>query len=136
MQDCIFCKLIDKKIPSYIVYEDSGTVAFLDIFPATDGHIVVIPKRHAETIQSYSKNEIADVFLTVQKISAAVEKVFDTKILSIGINHGEPAGVHHLHVHIIPRYEGDGGGIIQTLAGRKPTEKDLHKTAAKIKGVL
>lgn len=133
MNDCLFCKLVANEIPSYTVYEDVHTRGFLDIFPSTDGHVMVIHKRHEEKITGYTKDELTDLFMTVQKIAPALEEAFDTTILSIGINHGEPKGVHHAHVHIIPRYEDDGGSIMQGLAGRKAREKDLLKIVAKIK---
>lgn len=136
MNTCIFCKLIAKNIPSYIVYEDTHTCAFLDIFGATDGHVMVVHKRHEETILEYSDLEVAEVFVVVKKLAAAIEKAFDTKILSIGINHGEPEGVHHMHVHIMPRFEGDGGGIMQSLPNKKLSEKDFGKIVEKIKDVL
>lgn len=131
--DCIFCKLIAKQIPSYIVYEDEHTVAFIDIFGATDGHVMVLHRRHEETILGYQDTEIKQVFVTVKKVSRALEKAFDTKILSIGINHGEPKGVSHMHVHIMPRFDGDGGGIIQSLPNKKLIEKDFGKIVEKIK---
>ncbi len=131
--DCIFCKVIANEVPSYTVYEDADTRAFLDIFPTTDGAVMVLHKRHEEKITGYTKEEIAAMFTTVQKVASAVERAFNTKILSIGINHGEPAGVHHAHVHVIPRFEGDGGGIMQSLPSRKQKEKDLTKIMEKIK---
>ena len=66
-------------------------------------------------------------------MSRALEKAFDTKILSIGINHGEPKGVSHMHVHIMPRFEGDGGGIIQSLPNKKLSDRDFGKIVEKIK---
>ena len=65
MDTCIFCKLIAKQIPSYIVYEDEHTVAFIDIFGATDGHVMVIHRRHEETMLGYQDTEIKQVFVTV-----------------------------------------------------------------------
>jgi histidine triad (HIT) family protein len=136
MDDCIFCKIIAGTVPSYTVYEDEHTKAFLDIFGATDGHTMVIHKRHGDTIKDYSDVEVGHVFATVKRVSEAVEAAYSTQILSIGINHGEPAGVHHMHVHIMPRFEGDGGGIIQSLPGRKLTQKDFGSVAAKITSQL
>ncbi len=133
MDTCIFCKLIAKQIPSYIVYEDEHTVAFIDIFGATDGHVMVIHRRHEETMLGYQDTEIKQVFVTVKNMSRALEKAFDTKILSIGINHGEPKGVSHMHVHIMPRFEGDGGGIIQSLPNKKLSDRDFGKIVEKIK---
>lgn len=136
MSGCIFCQLIANEIPSYTVYEDDNTRAFLDIYGATDGHVLVVYKRHEEKLTGYKREEITALFSTVQKIAQAVEKAFDTTILSIGINHGEPKGVHHTHVHVMPRFEGDGGGIMQSLPGRKLQNKDFDSVARKIKSYV
>lgn len=133
MSECIFCKIVSSEIPSYRVYEDDATLAFVDIFGATDGHIMVIPKKHSRTIVDTDTHVIHAVFTTVKRVAAAIEKVYDTTILSIGINHGEPQGVPHLHVHVMPRYEDDGGGIIQSLPGKKMTDKDFSAVAEKIR---
>jgi histidine triad (HIT) family protein len=136
MTDCIFCKIIGKEIPSYRVYEDANTLAFLDIYGATDGHTMVVHKRHEETIRGYTSVEIGEIFVTVKKLATAIEKAFDTHILSIGINHGEPEGVHHMHVHIMPRFAGDGGGIMQSLPNKKLREKDFGKIVTMIQSRL
>jgi len=132
MTDCIFCKIIAGDIPSYTVIKDTDTRALLDIYGATDGHVMVIPNKHGETVHAFTEAELGKVFATVNKVAAAIEKAYGTQILSIGINHGEPQGVKHLHVHIMPRYEGDGGGIMQTLPGKKLTDKDFIGVAKKI----
>ncbi len=131
--DCLFCKIVANEIPSYTVYEDEFTRAFLDIFGATDGHTMVILKNHGATILDYSPDDLKRLWSTAQKVAAGIEKAYDTKILSIGINHGEPQGVKHLHVHILPRFEGDGGGIIQSLSGRPLKDKDFTSVAEKIR---
>ena len=136
MNDCIFCKIVANTLPSYTVYEDAHTKAFLDIFGATDGHTVVVLKKHGETIHAYNPEELGVLWTSVQKVTSAIEKAFHTNILSIGINHGEPQGVKHLHVHILPRFEGDGGGIMQTLPGKKLVEKDFGKIAKMITSEL
>ncbi|MBI3385932.1 HIT family protein, partial [Candidatus Gottesmanbacteria bacterium] len=102
---------------------DADTRAFLDIFGVTDGHTLVVLKKHGDTILDYSSEEIGKLWTSVQKVAAALEKAFHTKILSIGINHGEPRGVHHLHVHLMPRYENDQGGIMQQLPTQKRSEE-------------
>ena len=133
MNDCIFCKIIANEIPSFTVYEDEQTKAFLDIYGVTDGHVMVIPKVHSQTIVDTEETTVHAVFTAVKKVSAAIEKAYNTKILSIGINHGEPQGVRHLHVHIMPRYDGDGGGIMQSLPGKKLTDKNFSAVAEKIR---
>jgi histidine triad (HIT) family protein len=135
MVDCIFCKINTGEIPSHTVYEDAEVRAFLDIYPATDGHTIVIHKRHEEKITGYGKEELGAVFSVVAKVARALEATFGTTILSVGINHGEPAGVHHMHVHLLPRFEGDGGGIIQTLPGKKPHE-DIANIAKRMREQL
>ncbi len=136
MSDCIFCKIIKNEIPSYTVYEDTNTRSFLDIFGATDGHTMVILKKHGETIHDYSEAELGALWKSVQKVAAGIEKTFDTGILSIGINHGEPEGVKHLHVHIMPRFANDGGGIIQSLPGKKLENKDFSGVAEQIRAQI
>lgn len=110
-------------MPSFTVYEDEDTRAFLDLYGTTDGHTLVVHKRHEEKITGYTADELTAVFATVAKVARALEAEFATSILSIGINHGEPAGVHHMHVHLMPRFEGDGGGIMQSLPGKKRTQE-------------
>ncbi len=130
--DCIFCKINAGETPSYTVYEDKATRAFLDVFPATDGHVLVMHKRHEEKITGYVTEELGAIFATVQKVARALEQEFGTTILSIGINHGEPTGMHHMHVHLLPRFPGDGGGIMQTLPGKK-SQEDVKKVAQRIR---
>jgi len=136
MNDCIFCKIVANQIPSYTLYEDARTRSFLDIFGATDGHAMVILKSHGATIHDYTADELGFLWGSVQKVAGAIEKAYGTSILSIGINHGEPEGVKHLHVHIMPRYEGDGGGIMQTLPGKKLENNNFSGVAEKIRSYI
>lgn len=129
---CIFCDIINGNKPGYTIYENHETVALLDIFPSTEGHTMVVPKRHGTTVLDYSKKELGEVFETVKKVSLALEKTYKTNSFTIGINHGETAGVPHMHVHIIPRFAKDGGGIIQSVV-KKPVVESLERVAEKIK---
>jgi len=132
MNSCLFCRLVANEIPSYTVYEDGETRAFLDILPRSPGHTMVVLKKHGETIHDYSKNEMGDLWQTVQKVTKGLEKTFHTTVFTIGINHGEEAGVHHLHVHIIPRFPDDGGGVIQSIV-QKEGKEGLTEVQKKIK---
>lgn len=123
MSDCLFCRIVKNEIPSFTVFEDEDTRAFLDIFPCAPGHTVVIHKKHAETFFEYSKEELGSIFVTAQKVTRALEKLYQTKYFTIGINHGEETGVHHLHVHIIPRFSDDRGGVIQSIVKNEPREE-------------
>lgn len=131
MEECIFCQIIAQSIPAFKLYETDQTLALLDIFPSLEGHAMVIHKKHAETIKEYTDQELGELFGTVRVISEALEKTYKTKILTIGINHGEPMGVHHTHVHILPRLPEDGGKVIQSLV-KGEWSGDLGAVAAKI----
>ncbi len=132
MTDCIFCKIIANDVPSYTVFENESTRAFLDIMPSAPGHTVVTAKRHADKVFDYTKKELGEVMQAVSLVAAGLEKTFNTKILSIGINHGEPSGVRHLHVHIIPRTANDRGGVMQSLV-KIPINETLEEIRDSIK---
>jgi histidine triad (HIT) family protein len=113
--DCIFCKIAAKEIGSEMIYEDEHVVAFLDIHPMTPGHTVVIPKVHAENIIGLPESEVAPLFEAVKKITALLQGKLNPRGFTIGINHGTDQGVDHIHVHVVPRYVGDGGGSIHSI---------------------
>ncbi|MBI5469779.1 HIT family protein [Candidatus Kaiserbacteria bacterium] len=110
MPDCIFCKIVKGEIPSFKVYEDADTLAFLDINPIHPGHTLVIPKEHAENIFEISSENWAKVQETVRKVAGAVEKSLGADGVNMLMNNREHAGqiVDHAHVHLIPRFKGDG----------------------------
>jgi len=126
--DCIFCNVIAKKTPGYFILEEENVVAFLDIFGSTDGHVLVVPKKHGRTIQEFGKEELGEVMDSVRKVSEKIEKALQTDSISIGINHKEEKGVAHLHVHLIPRFKNDGGLVLQSLVNKGIAE-NLEQTA-------
>jgi histidine triad (HIT) family protein len=131
MEECIICKIINDKIPSHKVYEDDETIAMLDIYPSAPGHTMVSLKKHGLTILDYTQEELGKLWSTAQKIDKALISAFDTKLITIGINQFEEGGVPHLHVHLIPRWKDDGGGIIQTTV-KNPPKESLDKIKEKI----
>jgi len=135
MDECIFCKLVSNQIPSYTVYEDQWSRAFLDIFPSAPGHVAVVLKKHGWTLLDYTPDELKRLWSTVQKVVPALTVVYKTEIFTIGINHKELKGVHHLHVHIIPRFPDDRGGVIQSIV-EKEVKEPLGDIAEKIKKAI
>lgn len=131
--NCLFCKISAKEIPAKIVYEDAITLAFLDIHPRSMGHTVIIPKTHTENIITAEEALTTSVFLTTKKIVGMLQHTLSPKGFTIGINHGGISGqtVPHLHVHVIPRYEGDGGGSIHSVVNY-PSPISLDEVAEKI----
>ncbi len=112
-KDCIFCKLVRGDIPSGKVYEDDDTFAFLDSFPTAKGHVLVVPKEHYENIYSFPAETAARVMITVQKLAVAVKNSMDADGVNIVMNNESAAGqiIWHGHIHIIPRYNDDGGYV-------------------------
>lgn len=121
MDECIFCKIASRSIPGAIIFEDGATVAFLDIHPCATGHTVVVPKAHREHLLALEPGEAGLLFDGVRAVAELLARKLKPDGFTIGINHGSAAGqaVSHLHVHIIPRFVGDGGGSIHTVVQSK-----------------
>ena len=104
----IFAKILRGEIPSTRVYEDDATLAFMDIMPRSDGHLLVIPKTPCRNLLDASPEQLNDVMATVQKLAQAVQSAFDADGVTIQ-QFNEAAGgqeVFHLHFHVLPRHEG------------------------------
>jgi histidine triad (HIT) family protein len=108
--NCIFCKIVDGSLPSFKVYEDETTLAFLTIEPVTTGHTLVIPKEHVPNIFEATPGTWSEAQETVRKVAHAVERGMQADGVNINMNNREHAGqvVDHFHIHVIPRYAGDG----------------------------
>jgi histidine triad (HIT) family protein len=132
MENCIFCKLAAKEIPSLAVYEDDATIAFMELTPSSPGHVMVILKKHGNNILEYTQEELGLAMGTVQKVAKKIESALQTDSITIGINHKERRGVPHLHIHLIPRWENDKGHVIQGVVQNKPQE-DREVIAEKIR---
>lgn len=117
--DCIFCRIVDGEIPSHTVYEDDAVMAFLDANPLARGHTLIIPKAHHPTTDGLPEAVGAAIGRSIARLTPAVERAVDADASTIGINNGEAAGqeVDHMHAHVIPRTEGDGGGTIHSVMG-------------------
>lgn len=115
--ECVFCKIIAAEIPNYTVYEDMDVLAFLDIFPCAKGHTVVIPKRHVERMTDLTTDEQAHLIAGVAQVMKKIDHVLKPAGMNVGWNDRAPAGqaVPHVHVHVIPRYEHDGGGSMHSI---------------------
>ncbi len=134
MADCIFCQIIARERSAHTVFENDHVLAFLDIHPAARGHTMVIPKVHAERLDQLDDRHIGPLFAGVKSVMHLLERARQPGGMNVGWNHGWAAGQHvnHLHVHLIPRYAGDGGGGIQSLI-RSSAREDLASIAAQIR---
>ncbi len=136
MNGCLFCKIAKKEIGAEVVFENETALAFLDILPKAPGHTMVIPKRHAQNISELPDDLVGPFFQTVKNVTAQIDRALQPDGFTLGINHGKASGqeVQHLHVHIIPRWHGDGGGPIQRVVLNQPKES-LEIIAEKIRGL-
>lgn len=132
MNDCIFCKIGAGEIPSHKVYEDDVALAFLDIHPCSTGHTVIIPKKHFYEAKEVDDSTWSGLMLAVKKSSEIIDKVLKPVGMNIGLNNRRGAGqaVPHLHWHIIPRYENDGGGSMHSIVRSEKIE-DVEEIAKK-----
>ena len=131
----IFAKILRGEVPSVKVYEDDKTLAFMDVMPRADGHVLVVSKTPGRNIFDLPEDALSDLILRVQKIARAVK--IGTGADGVTIHQfNEPAGgqsVFHMHFHVIPRWEGislrpHGGGMAEASV--------LETHAAKIRAAL
>ena len=121
---CLFCSIINKEKPAYIFYEDDAVVAFLDVFPHALGHTLVVPKRHMETMLELRDDELASFWKGVRRALEVLNRSLEPDGFTIGINHGKVGGqaVEHLHIHLMPRFLGDGGGSLHSVIKNPGTQ--------------
>ena len=107
--DCIFCKIVAGELPATVVHEDDRTVAFLDISPATRGHLLVIPRTHAADVFAIDPEDLAAVARTGQLLARRLKERFGAAGVNLLNSSGSAAWqtVFHFHLHVIPRYEDD-----------------------------
>jgi histidine triad (HIT) family protein len=107
-EGCIFCKIIQKQAPASVVYEDEQVLAFMDIRPVNDGHTLVIPKQHYVNIYDTPEELLSQMHVVTKRLSSVVKTVTKADGISIVQQNGKAAGqdIFHIHVHIIPRFEG------------------------------
>ena len=134
---CTFCDILAGKLPASTVYQDEICSVFMDIRPVNPGHVLVIPKQHAASLAEMDENTGGHLFAIGQRVAAALRQ---SGIRCEGINFfladGEPAGqdVFHVHLHIFPRYEGDGFGLrFGPHYYKRPSRAELDAVAEKIR---
>jgi diadenosine tetraphosphate (Ap4A) HIT family hydrolase len=124
MDNCVFCKLKEAIDKDRIIYEDSDWLAVLDNYPVSEGHTLLIPKRHCETFFDLSDVENQYFIATLNVVKGILDGRYNPDGYNIGMNCGEAAGqtVMHCHIHIIPRYKGDcenpRGGVRGVIPSR------------------
>ncbi len=123
--DCVFCKIAQGQLPCGKVYEDERILAFMDIAPLADGHILLIPKHHVDWTSQADAETLAAIGRVLPKLAAAVVAATGAEGFNILNNNGKVAGqqVPHLHFHIIPRRGGDALGYRWPAIADYPKDK-------------
>ncbi len=134
-EQCVFCKIVSRKLPSHLIFEDSEYIAFLDAAPFNLGHTLVCPKKHGETLWDMSESEIGGLFALTSRISKAVVNATGMDGFRLVQNNGEAANqiVPHVHVHIIPVKLNEKG---KWMDRKKFEPEQMSRIATSIRDVL
>jgi histidine triad (HIT) family protein len=111
--NCVFCDIIQRTVPSQVIYEDDQFMAILDKYPISKGHTLVLPKKHFQRVQELSQKEFCAMYARVHALNALITSRLGATASHISINDGAAANqlIPHVHVHIIPRSENDSAGF-------------------------
>ena len=132
-ENCLFCKIAAGEVPCKKLYEDANSIAFLDIYPTSKGHSLVVPKSHYATLLDIPEMELKEIMAAVQQVSAAVMRATKAEGFNIIQNNRQAAGqvINHLHFHIVPR--SGGYGLKMSMGSRKAEEHELSEWEKSIK---
>ena len=136
MADCVFCMIRDAKIPSAKVYDDERTLAFMDINPLTPGHCLVVTKAHAATLYDLGVEDLKAAVVTAKKVAGALRRALNPDGLNVLQANGAAAfqSVPHFHLHLIPRWTGDGKGFDWKLV--PGSREEIMGTADRIRAMF
>ncbi len=133
---CIFCSIIAGRAPAIVVYQDEHTLAFMDINPATSGHVLVVPRRHARDIFDVSEEDAQHVMRTIVRVARAIDRALEPDGVNLiqASRRAAFQSVYHFHMHIVPRWFGDG--IAPPWRHVPGDPKALRETGARIRREL
>jgi len=131
---CIFCRIVSGEVAAEVVAREPEVVAFLDVQPLADGHVLVVPRAHVACVEDLEPAAADALFRAVVRLAGPVREALGAAGTTIGVNNGGATGqtIPHVHVHIVPRWPGDGAGSIHTIFPRK-TSRKLPEVAAAIR---
>ena len=137
---CIICKLLSGELEVSMVHQDDLCSAFMDIQPVNPGHVLVVPNRHATYLADLNEEEAAQMLRVAKRLAAALrESGVKCEGVNLFLADGVAAGqeVFHVHLHVFPRYTGDGFGLVfSPTYSQKPERKELNEIAEKVKNAL
>jgi len=136
MSHCVFCRIVAKEIPAAVVYEDEQTLAFMDAGQVNPGHVLVAAKGHAENLYELNDAQAGALLRTAARVARAIREAYQPQGLSVYQANGSAAwqSVFHYHMHLVPRYEGDG--MTLTWPAKNPPREKLGEYAVAIRRSL
>ena len=140
MDGCVFCEILAGRLPASVVLREDGCTAFMDIQPINTGHVLVVPDDHAAPLADLPEDKGFRMFRTAQKIAAALyESGLDCEGVNLCLADGEAAGqdVFHVHLHVFPRFDGDGFGLrFGPGYAVRPDKEELEEAAKRLRDAL
>jgi len=117
---CIFCRIVSGEVKGEVVARERGAVAFLDVSPLADGHVLVVPEAHVARLEDLQAADADTLFRLVLRLAGPVREALGAPGSTIGINNGPATGqtIPHVHVHIVPRWPGDGATSVHGIFAR------------------
>ncbi|TMD92347.1 MAG: HIT family protein [Chloroflexi bacterium] len=135
-EDCIFCAIVKGEAAASLTHEDDSVIAFMDIQPITHGHMLVVPREHAVLMQDVNETSAMRAFRVARRMAALARQTLGASGANLLVMDGEVAfqDVPHFHIHVIPRYPGDGFGLtFPKTYEQPPSRAELETIAAAIR---
>ena len=136
LDGCVFCSIVAGDTPAHVVAADDATLAFLDARPVFPGHVLLVPRRHHESLADVPAELVDPLFAAVQRVAAGVEAGMDAHGTFVALNNKVSQSVPHLHVHIVPRRRKDGLRGFFWPRQRYADDADMDAVAARIRAAL
>lgn len=134
---CPFCRIAQGQLFAHLLYADEEVLAFLDAAPMAPGHTLVVPRAHVERFVELPEGLAGKLFAAAVRVGRALQEVLNAPGFTVGLNDGRVAGqgVPHVHLHIVPRFVGDGGRSLHSLLPARPLRPDPD-LAARVRALL
>ena len=134
--DCLFCEIVAGRAPAAVVLDEDHAVAFLDVRPVFPGHVLLVPRAHHETLADLPAEAVGPLFLTVRRLTVAVEAAMEAEGTFVAVNNKVSQSVPHLHVHVVPRRRKDGLRGFFWPRTRYADDAEMEQVAARIRAAL
>lgn len=108
MDGCTFCRIVEGEVPAHLVLDEPDVLAFLDVRPVFEGHVLVVPRVHRDTLLDVPAEELPVLFGAAQRVAGAVVDALGAQGSWLSVNNVVSQSVPHVHVHVVPRTKGDG----------------------------